>query len=204
MKYPALKQQGGFTLIELAVVIMLLTILVLTGKYTSTLSDDTFTAKALLYKSRLFADAVLRYKADTGATPMHLKSLFLKKANSAADTTESIDVTQKWRGPYVDGFKFEQDVNGNIEEDSWLPPRSIITLGWVGAANLPRGMSKGLQLNFSNLRNRVVKIMVADCNNNTGFVETLPTTFTAGNKCIGKLETAGAAGSVSYLFYMAP
>jgi len=199
MKYPAFKQQGGFTLIELAVVIVLLITLASVGGIFS-FSGDKSKASNLLQTGRLYADAILRYKNDTGVTPKRLKSLFLKASNATADTVEAVAATATWRGPYVNGFK--QDANGDVAAD-FLSSGSVITLTQPAAANLPAGMNQGLQLNFSNLADTVVKEAVANCNN-TDIATALPTTFTAGNKCAGKLAAAGVAGSVQYLFYMAP
>ena len=199
MKYPVIKQQGGFTLIELAVVIVLLITLAAVGGIFS-FSGDKSKASNLLQTGRLYSDAILRYKNDTGVTPKRLKSLFLKASNAAADTVEAVAATATWRGPYVNGFK--QDANGDVAAD-FLSSGSVITLTQPAAANLPAGMNQGLQLNFSNLSDTVVKEAVANCNN-TDISAALPTTFTVGNKCAGKLAAAGVAGSVQYLFYMAP
>ena len=199
MKYPALKQQGGFTLIELAVVIVLLITLAAVGGIFS-FSGDKSKASNLLQTGRLYSDAILRYKNDTGVTPKRLKSLFLKASNAAADTVEAVAATATWRGPYVNGFK--QDANGDVAAD-FLSSGSVITLTQPAAANLPAGMNQGLQLNFSNLSDTVVKEAVANCNN-TDISAALPTTFSAGNKCTGTLAAAGVAGGVQYLFYMAP
>ncbi len=199
MKYPALKQQGGFTLIELAVVIVLLISVAAVGGIFQ-FGVDKSKASNLLQTARLYSDAILRYKNDTGVTPKRLKSLFLKASNATADTVEGVAATTTWRGPYVNGFK--QDANGDVAAD-FLSTGSVITLTQPATANLPAGMGQGLQLNFSNLPDAVIKEAVANCNS-TDIATALPTTFAAGNKCTGTLATGGVAGSVSYLFYMAP
>lgn len=200
MNYPASKQhQKGFTLIELAVVIVLLISLASVGGIFS-FSGDKSKASNLLQTNRLYSDAVLRYKNDTGVTPKHLKSLFLKASNLAADTNEAVDATATWRGPYVNGFK--QDANGDVSAD-FLSSGSVITLSAPAAANLPAGMNQGLQFKYSNLSDTVIKEAVANCNQ-TDIATALPTTYTAGNKCIGTLAAAGVAGNVQILFYMAP
>lgn len=200
MQYPASKQQqGGFTLVELAVVIVLLISMASLGGIFS-FTGDKSKASNLLQSGRLYGDAIMRYKNDTGVTPKHMKSLFLKASNTAADTNEATDASTTWRGPYVNGFK--QDANGDVAAD-FLSSGSVITVTLPATANLPTGMNTGLQFTFSNLPDTVIKEAVANCNS-TDVAATLPTTYTAGNKCIGKLAAAGVAGNVQMLFYMAP
>lgn len=192
------KHQGGFTLIELVVVIAILFSLAsLSGIFS--FSGDKSKAANLLQSARLYSDGLLRITNDTGATPRNPHSLFLKASNAVANNFEGINAVPAWRGPYVNGFS--ADTNGDAKLDN-LGSGAIMKIGQV-TTGLPTGMTTGYQLDFTGLTDDVVKEAVANCNS-TDISTALPTTFAAGNKCKGALKTATVPANLQFLYTMQP
>ena len=192
------KRQQGFTLIELAVVIAVITVLAASmGAFT--FSGDKSKATSLLQSARLYSDGLLRLKQDTGIFANRPDALYLKGSNGTSGNFDGIDVQAAWRGPYVNPFGV--DASGNAKFDN-ISGSSIMSIAQV-TTGLPTGMSTGYVLSWSNLSDTLVKEVVASCNS-TSTSATLPTDYSAGNKCKGALKTGTTNGNVQYMFYLAP
>lgn len=186
-------KQAGFTLVELLVGITIL--LAFSSILIFNFSGDRTKTALILESARQYGDAFLRYKSDTGVTPIAMDSLLLKAQNTAADTVEGIAATTVWRGPYVNGFT--QNAAGNVKLDS-IAAGVVMSISTVPVANLPAGLTSGTQFVFSSIPDAVVRETVASCNG-TDPTAALPTNYSTGNKCYGTLAAGAVPGSVNYL-----
>lgn len=193
--FSALKQakQSGFTLVELLVGITIL--LAFSSILIFNFSGDRTKTALVLESARQYGDGFLRYKSDTGVTPVAMRSLLLKASNTAADTVEGIAATTVWRGPYVNGFT--QNAAGNVMLDS-IAAGVVMAISTVPVANLPTGLTNGTQFVFTGVPDTVVRETVASCNGSDP-AAALPTNYTTGNKCFGTLKAGAVPGSISYL-----
>ncbi len=199
MKYRNFKKsQSGFTLIELVVVVgLLIGLAALSGIFS--FSGDKAKSATLLQSGRMYSDALLRLRQDTGITPRHANSLYLKGSNLAANNFEGVDATTTWRGPYVNGFP--ADANGDVRIDN-LGAGAVMKIEQV-TAGLPTGMSTGYALVFEGMSDELVREAVSNCNS-TDVSAALPTDYSNGNKCLGTARSGSTPGSVKLLYSMAP
>lgn len=194
LQFKPKQAQGGFTLVELLVGITIT--LAMASTLIFSFSGDRTKAALISESARQYGDAFLRYKTDTGVTPIQVQSLLLKAKNLAADTVEGIAATTTWRGPYVNGFKVDT-TTGGASIDA-ISAGVVMRLGQVAAAQLPTGLTVGTEFIFTNIPDTVVAEYVANCNG-TDPAAVLPTNYSAGNKCWGTKASGGTAGTVRNL-----
>lgn len=134
MKQMNLKQkgkQGGFTLVELMVGIIILSIL--GAVFFVTTNTDKSKATALFANVTKGGSALQLSKADLPCYPKRMDVLNLKAQALAANMFCGVDSTTVWRGPYLTGAAF--DAAGNLDFGA-LVPTSVGTISTApNAAN---------------------------------------------------------------------
>jgi prepilin-type N-terminal cleavage/methylation domain-containing protein len=95
-----LKKQGGFTLVELLIVLAILGLFA--AKLVADYRGDKAKAQTMLTNMGALADASIRLKFDTGCYPMRL-SLLTNDLEAAITASNSCgrDLSATWSGPYL-------------------------------------------------------------------------------------------------------
>lgn len=109
-----LKKQGGFTLVELLIVLAILGLFA--AKLVADYRGDKAKAQTMLTNMGALSDAAIRLKFDTGCYPKKL-SLLTDEAEAPATTSNSCgrDLTATWSGPYLNKTPIKPD--GTIKAD---------------------------------------------------------------------------------------
>lgn len=96
------KKQGGFTLVELLIVVAILG--VIAGISMLSFSGDKSKATELYAKLEQFSSAMARVKMDVSCFPLVTGVLVQQSLATAANSSCGVDMQANWRGPYVKGF----------------------------------------------------------------------------------------------------
>lgn len=105
------QHQGGFTLVELGIVVAVLLVLAVGVGYFFGVGGQSRNA-ALLAFQRTVGDAALRMNANTNCIPRQVRGLFDNGANLAANTFCGVEVPAgTWKQPYMQPTDF--NANGN-------------------------------------------------------------------------------------------
>lgn len=100
------RQAGGFTLVELGIVVAVLLVLAVGVGYFFGVGGQSRNA-ALLAFQRTVGDAALRMNANTNCIPRQVRGLFDNAANQAANTYCGVDVPAgTWKQPYMQPTDF--------------------------------------------------------------------------------------------------
>jgi competence protein ComGC len=92
--------QAGFTMVELALVII--TIAVLAGLYLAVADTSGTKGLAAFVKAKQVADALRKQKVDTGSYPLHVATLTSPTFFPAANWVNNRAMTAAtWKGPYL-------------------------------------------------------------------------------------------------------
>jgi len=173
--------QAGFTLIELAVVVLIITVLgaILFGKF----SGSTVSARATGINTTMQTTAAAfdRYKAELGCYPNRFDALWDGTKANAADTFCGLDHRPNWQ----EAFMKPQQVNADAPNNLLLldDVQSGVTMAIARQAG---GMGTQWVLTAANVPNDIARVTISKCNG-TAAGAAIPVTF-IGNpnlKCIG-------------------
>ncbi|MGH8105638.1 MAG: type II secretion system protein GspG [Arenimonas sp.] len=103
-QYRALPKQSGFTLIELAVVIVLIGTIMAVAVSSITNNRKQANARLAVTQLNLLAQKVSEYESDVGSLPDSLDALVKEPSNA-----------EGWLGPYVDVKQLKDPFGGMIE-----------------------------------------------------------------------------------------
>lgn len=151
LTYRGKRQQGGFTLLELAIVVAIIAIII------AALSqiDDTDKAKAAvaLQSMDAVASSSTRLRMDAGCFPLRPDAAFVQA--SAATSSCGTDLRPRWRGPYM------TDAATNGTGALLLPQVSAqATLTLISA---PGGRGTQYFVRASNMPNSLINTMMETC-----------------------------------------
>ncbi|OGT89787.1 MAG: hypothetical protein A2286_04030 [Gammaproteobacteria bacterium RIFOXYA12_FULL_61_12] len=179
--------QAGFSLVELIVGGTLMMSMLLAGGVF--MYNGAGKAGNLLEVATELGKAAARYNADTGLHPKYPSALFFKNLNTPGYTTEGVDATNTWQGPYIKGassasssYPLSSHVNG--AEASFV----------VRTTGLPSGAVEGHAVQIGPLPQQVFLSMLSACNGTDYSAATAPTSHADGQKCSG-LVTSTTAGA---------
>lgn len=126
-----MKKQKGFTLVELMVGIIILSIL--GAVFFVSVNTDKSKAIATFASISKTGDALKLSKADLPCYPNRFDVLTDKTKAIASNMSCSIDSQNSWRGPYLQGANF--DVAGNLDFSSVVPTMYAIIYPFASTTN---------------------------------------------------------------------
>lgn len=168
--------------------------LLATGMFTY--NGDKSKASNILSIMAEIGNAAVRYHADTSLHPWYPVSLFNKSYNTGSYTTENLDATLSWQGPYLKGF---------APYSTYYYPLTTYASSAYAAfsqhnTSLPSGVTMAYSVYAYGLPKSLVISLVGVCNGTTyTSAASLPTSFSAGNQCYSSIGTA-SSGTVYYLY----
>jgi len=108
------RRSGGFTLVELGIVVAVLLVLAVGVGYFFGVGGQSRNA-ALLAFQRTVGEAALRMNANTNCIPRQVRGLFDNAANQAANTFCGVDVPAgNWKQPYMQPTDYNTDGNALV------------------------------------------------------------------------------------------
>jgi len=177
-------QSAGFTLIELAVSVLIITVLgaVLYGKF----SGSTVSAKAtsLVTNMRGTAGSLDRYKAELGCYPNRFDALWDRTKATAADTFCGLDHRPGW----MEEFMKPQQVSADAPNNTMLLD-DVQRGATLAIARQAGGLGTRWVLTAANVPNDIATLAVAKCNA-TDPSAAMPVAFDGNLKCIGAANGA--------------
>lgn len=191
-KMKQMRKQGGFTMVELMVIVVVLMILGGVGYAAFNGAGDRARTASVLQGMKEQTSALERYRSDTGCFPRKLSSLFDKAKNTDADTYCGLDVTAKWQDPYTNMAPL--DAANNIITDNFSPG-SVMS---IGQDTTSVASTTIYYVDVNGLPGDLVKRVVASCNN-TDKAAALPADLSK-TTCMGAVTAAGS-GNVRMAFY---
>lgn len=174
------RRQGGFTLVEIMVVIGILAIL--SAIVMSTASTDSSKATALFSSMQTTSDSLERMKMDTGCYPTSMQVLWTKANATSSNMYCGQDSTTTWDGPYLKPMPFSS-TNLAIQMMS-VAPSAMYTF------SRETGGNNGYYyfLHATNLPTGIVQLALQKCNGSNA----TSATFSTG-KCRGTTSTSSTA-----------
>ncbi len=182
-----LARRSGFTLVELAVVIAILSLLGV-GVYVFTDIGGRGKAVTLLNYMQQIGGALQRLRADTGCHTQRIPGLWTNAANGAGATFCGAAISDNsWRGPYLKPFSTDPTSGAGLLD-------GIVSGATVSIAREDGGIGQRYFLRATNVPNDIVIQVLQECNGSISSGATFDT-----NHC--RAAAAGAAsGSVDYLY----
>lgn len=165
--------QSGFTLIELAVVVIILGILI----FGATQLEDPDKAKAvsMLQTADAVGSGAKRLRMDAGCHPTRPDALFV--AASAATSACGIDLRPKWQGPYVNDMPVT--ATGGLKASQVAAGATVTLTSAAGGAGTQHFVR------ISGVPNSLINRALQVCNGST----------TDTGRCIG---TTGGGGTGTF------
>lgn len=175
----AIPAQAGFTLIELAVTVLIITVLgaILFGKF----SGSTVSARAtgLITTMQTTAASLDRYKAELGCYPNRFDALWDRTKANAADNFCGMDHRPGWMEEFMKPQQVDADNPNNLMLlDDVQRGASLAIVRQNG------GMGRRWILTAANIPNDIATIAIAKCNG-TDPQNAIPQAFDGNTKCIG-------------------
>lgn len=171
--------QAGFTLIELAVTVLIISVLgaLLFGKF----SGSTVSARAtgLVTTLQITAAAMDRYKAELGCYPNRFDALWDRTKAAAPDTFCGLDHRPGWMEEFMKPQQVTADAPGNLMLLDDV--QRGVTLAIARQAG---GLGTRWVLTANNVPNDIARLAVAKCNG-TDPNAAIPVAFNGNLKCIG-------------------
>lgn len=183
------RRQGGFTMIELAFVIAIISIMA--AAYLFTDSGARGKAVTMLSTMTESGNALMRLKSDTGCHTQRIDGLFNRSVNTAANTFCGNDLQSQWRGPYTK--QFGTDASNRMTIDK------IVASGTIEVRRDAAGLGRQYYLRANNVPNDLIRQFLAECNG-VALDAAVPSTF-AGNKCRGALGSASTETGTADLMF---
>jgi len=189
MKPVSLKHPGGFTLVELAIVIAILALLGV-GIYVFTDIGGRGKAVTLLNFMQQTGGAMQRMKADTGCQTQRLAGLWANANNTAANTFCGVAIADgAWRGPYMKPFSIDTTSNAGVLDN-------IVSGARLSVNREAGGIGQRYFLRTANVPNDLVIQALQECNGSTATNASFDT-----NKCRGAPGTGATGnGTFDYLY----
>jgi len=191
-KMKQLRKQGGFTMVELMVIVVVLLILGGVGYSAFNGAGDRARTSSIMQGMKEQSSALERYRSDTGCFPKKLSSLFDKAKNTTTDTYCGLDVTAKWQDPYTNVAQL--DATDGVKTDNFAPG-AVMTIGQDTTSVAGQTI---YYVDVNGLPGDLVKRVVAECNS-TDKSAALPTDL-ASTTCMGAVAASGS-GNVRMAFY---
>lgn len=171
------KRQGGFSIIELMVTIVIIGILI--SVIGPKLKTTNAKATAVLDNSNTISAALARFNADTGCYPVRIQALFNKADATGAATDTGFctsDVSSSWREQYMDVVDFDAAAN------TLKMPKfgSGVTLKTSYDSTVTPAV---WSVDITSLPTEVAETAVRTCNNQD-IAATIPTAWASGTRCI--------------------
>jgi prepilin-type N-terminal cleavage/methylation domain-containing protein len=154
------RNQSGFTLVELAIVVVILAILA----YIFVVDQDPNKARAAKLQQAISAHtgAANVYRAEMGCWPSKMANLAAKQPNAGTNTTAcGTDVTSRWSSPYLQSAAF--DANGHLSLDAVVPN----AVGQLVVGSAVAGVTP-VFYRITPLENALADRLVTTCNGNIG------------------------------------
>ncbi len=175
----AVLTQAGFTLIELAVTVLIITVLgaILFGKF----SGSTVSARAtgLITTMQTTAASLDRYKAELGCYPNRFDALWDRTKANVPDNFCGMDHRPGW----MEEFMKPQQVNADNPNNLMIID-DVQRGATLAIARQNGGMGRRWVLTAANIPNDIATIAVAKCNG-TDPQNAIPQAFDGNLKCIG-------------------
>lgn len=189
---PSTRRQSGFTMIEMAVVLIILAILSFGAQRLFKGGTISARANTLMTTFDQVGGALDRFAAETGCYPNRLDALWDRTLAVAANNFCGLDLRPNWREPYMK----EQPMNAANPPAMLLDAiQSGATLQVTRAAG---GIGTMWLLTATSIPNNVAQIVVNTCNG-TAPDTVIAAAWAANLKCIGAANGAELT-NVSYRF----
>ncbi len=189
MKCASLKHPGGFTLVELAIVIAILALLGV-GIYVFTDIGGRGKSVTLLNFMQQTGGALQRLKADSGCHTQRLAGLWANANNSVANTFCGVAIADgAWRGPYMKPFSIEATSNAGVLDN-------IVSGARLSVNREAGGIGQRYFLRTASVPNDLIIQALQECNGSTATTVSFNT-----NKCRGAPGTGATGnGTFDYLY----
>lgn len=188
--------QTGFSLIELIIAgVLMVGMMLAAGVFN--FSGDQSKATNILGIIKELGGAAARYNVDTTYNPKAPVSLFNKSKNTTTDTHEGVATTNKWQGPYINGFA--AGTNGEYPLDAYVEGANAtfanITTG------IPTGAATGYEVVVTGLPQDLTLALISNCNGVTyATSSSLPNDHATGATCSGSIDATTKVGTAKYLY----
>lgn len=190
------RTQSGFSLMELIIAgVLMVGLLIAAGVFN--FSGDQSKSTNILEIVKELGNAAARYNVDTNFNPKAPVSLFDKTKNTDSDTHEGVASTNKWQGPYINGFS--AGTNGEYPLNSYLYGAKA-TFARI-TSGLPTGASSGYEVVVTGLTPDLTLALASNCNGATySNAASLPANHASGATCSGSISATTQVGTVMYLY----
>lgn len=190
MKNLRLKNQSGFTLVELLVALVILTILAVT--VTGAFDGSRSRAQAMVNAMAEIGNANIRLKNDTGCYTNRPDALYNQAVGVLpASNYCNRDFTSTWNGPYLSKFTATEAGSARLDKVS-----ANVEVALVQEAG---GMGRRYLTRATNLPNDVVKQALQECNNDV--TESGDSAYFDNHKCRGQTDGATDGNGVFEMVY---
>lgn len=176
------RRQGGFTLIEIMVVLVLIAVLASLSIFA--FRGDRSKGTVLYSKVQQYGTAMARLQMDASCYPTRTGALINQAA--AQNSACGLDLRPNWRGPYAkaEGLDANQDIL--MPEVS---PTAVMTIGHNVADTNANGLNNEWYLRVSNVPNDIAAEAVDICNKGA-----------ANGPCVAGAPGAGGTTTVDLIF----
>lgn len=183
------RRQGGFTLVELSIVIAILSLLGV-GMYVFTDTGGRGKAVTLLNLAQQTGGALDRLKADSGCHTQRLAGLWTNSVNVAANTFCGVAIADAaWRGPYLKPSTTDPNSGAELLDN-------VVSGAQMAIQREAGGIGQRYFLRVSGLPADLVTQALLECNGGAGAAAGFDT-----NKCRAAPGGGGDAnGAFDYLY----